>query len=105
MSNLPTFQGRIPNSKVPVIPFRLFHGLYRTFTLVRPWQHVVMVTLLACDEEALSAGILIYNGLVDLLLPAFTSSRLLVGRTYLQLFAMFCVCSGFTLMAFLAKWA
>lgn len=59
-----------------------------------------------CDATPGSfAGILIYNGLVDLLLPAFTSSRLLVGHTFLQLLAMFCVCTGYTLVAFLAKWA
>lgn len=52
-----------------------------------------------------NAGILIYNGLADLLLPAFTSSRLLVGHTLRQLFAVFCMCAGFACMAFLAKWA
>ena len=55
--------------------------------------------------NSVSAGILIYNGLVDLLLPTFLSSTLLVGRFYLQLLAMAFMFSGFALMSLLAKWA
>ena len=51
------------------------------------------------------AGILIYNGLVDLLLPTFLSATMLTGRYMLQLVAFVFMFAGFACMSLLAKWA
>ncbi len=55
--------------------------------------------------NSVSAGILIYNGLVDLLLPTFSTATMLVGRSHLQLIAMIFMFAGYSCMALLAKWA
>lgn len=55
--------------------------------------------------NSVSAGILIYNGLVDLLLPTFLSATMLVGRSHLQLVAMTFMFTGYACMSLLAKWA
>lgn len=53
----------------------------------------------------MAAGILIYNGLVDLLLPTFMEAKLLRGNRVLQLLAMTCMFAGYSAMTLLAKWA
>lgn len=54
--------------------------------------------------NSVSAGILIYNGLVDLLIPTF-SSTLLLGNKLLQFVAVALVFCGFACMSLIAKWA
>ncbi len=51
-----------------------------------------------------SAGILVYNALVDLLLPAFAAEEL-PSRTWQQLMGFAFVFAGYSCMALLAKWA
>ena len=55
--------------------------------------------------NSVSAGILIYNGLVDLLLPTFLSNTMLVGNYLMQAVAMAFMFTGYACMALLAKWA
>lgn len=55
--------------------------------------------------NSVSAGILIYNGLVDLLLPTFLSNTMLVGKYMMQAMAMVFMFAGYACMSLLAKWA
>lgn len=55
--------------------------------------------------NSVSAGILIYNGLVDLLLPTFLSNTMLVGNYLMQFVAMAFMFTGYACMSLLAKWA
>ena len=52
-----------------------------------------------------AAGILIYNGIVDLLLPVFADATVMTASVLLQLFAMVCLTGGFAGMCVLSIWA
>ncbi|KAK9817725.1 hypothetical protein WJX72_001258 [[Myrmecia] bisecta] len=54
--------------------------------------------------NAISSGILIYNGLVDLVLPSFSDEQL-PERPIMQVLGLGFMFAGFALMALLAKWA
>ena len=55
--------------------------------------------------NAVSAGILIYNGLVDLVLPAFDAAPRVLPRGMLQVVPWFFLFAGYCCMSLLAKWA
>ena len=56
--------------------------------------------------NAVSAGILVYNGLVDLILPAFQAAPTVLPRNmFVQLLPWLFLAAGYCCMALLAKWA
>ena len=55
--------------------------------------------------NAASAGILIYNGLVDLILPAFAAAPHILPRGLAQVSPWFFLFAGYCCMSTLAKWA
>lgn len=54
--------------------------------------------------DSLSAGILIYNGLVDLIVPTFSREEL-PSQTWLQGLGFICMFAGGAIMSLIAKWA
>ena len=54
--------------------------------------------------DSLSAGILIYNGLVDLIVPTFSRDEL-PRQSWLQGVGFICMFAGGAVMALIAKWA
>lgn len=50
------------------------------------------------------AGILIYNGLVDIIVPVFTLTAVIKGRIVMQLLAIAIMFAGYSAMALIAKW-
>ena len=54
--------------------------------------------------DSVSAGILIYNGLVDLILPTFAPAEV-PGKWYLQVAGFGALYSGAAIMALIGKWA
>ena len=54
--------------------------------------------------DSLSAGILIYNGLVDLIVPTFSPEEL-PAQTWLQGLGFICMFAGGAVMSLIAKWA
>jgi len=54
--------------------------------------------------DSLSAGILIYNGLVDLIVPTFSREEL-PAQTWLQGLGFVCMFAGGAIMSLIAKWA
>ncbi|KAK9817967.1 hypothetical protein WJX72_005078 [[Myrmecia] bisecta] len=54
--------------------------------------------------DAISAGILLYNGLVDLIIPAFSAEEL-PEKTIWQLLGLVLLFAGYVCMSLLAKWA
>lgn len=54
--------------------------------------------------DSLSAGILIYNGLVDLIVPTFSREEL-PAQTWLQGLGFVCMFVGGAIMSLIAKWA
>ena len=53
--------------------------------------------------DAVSAGILIYNGLVDLILPTFEAGEVPVAW-WLQAAGFFCLYLGAAIMCLIGKW-
>lgn len=60
---------------------------------------------LGCEGvfDAFSAGILIYNGLVDLIVPTFADKELPKGRIK-EVFGFFALFAGAAIMALIGKW-
>jgi hypothetical protein len=52
-----------------------------------------------------SAGILIYNSLADILLPAFSGNPVLADSAPLQVTGFFFAFSGYCIMGLIGKWA
>ena len=59
---------------------------------------------LGTDFDAVSAGILIYNGLVDLVIPTFDPEEVPKAR-WLQALGFFFLYLGAAIMALIGKWA
>lgn len=55
--------------------------------------------------NSVSAGILIYNGLVDLILPTLSASPSILPHGPLQALPWFFLLAGYSCMSLLAKWA
>ncbi|KGK35224.1 hypothetical protein JL09_g5625, partial [Pichia kudriavzevii] len=55
--------------------------------------------------DALSAGILIYTGLVEFIARDFIFNKEIKKNTVQLLYSLFCLCLGTGIMALIGKWA